>query len=182
MNGCRRSLHKRPPQYWTLPIIAGFLLAGCTSDESAAPLPSASPPPTSSPHQPDDSAAKRSYVAFIAILDRADSIPEEQRSQKLSLYMTEPQLSKVINRIKEMKGDDITSYGKLNPHVQSIQVNDRHAVIQDCQDSSYAGIMNSRTGEKLNRGIENESVTAYLSKGADGRWRVTKMVSHGKGC
>ncbi len=96
--------------------------------------------------------------------------------------MTDPQLTKVIDRIKEMKRKNLVAYGRVTTHIQSISLDGIDASLRDCQDSGNAGTMNTLTRKKINRGIQNENIKAYLSRGSDGRWRVTKAVSFGRGC
>lgn len=174
---------KLTPRRWMMAVVAMLLLTGCTPEESSVPLPTAAKSPSESPPpQSEAEAIKRSYIAFIEILDRADSLPTGTRQQELARHMTDPQLTRVINRTQEMNEENIASYGKVVAHVREIQVNGTDATLRDCQDSRDAGVMNTLTGKKINRGIEKESIKAYLSKGPDGRWRVTKTVSYGKGC
>ncbi|WP_396452177.1 hypothetical protein [Actinomadura sp.] len=181
--GHQRTPAKLTPRHRLLLVVAMLALVGCTDKASTSPLPTAaSSPRTSTTPQSDTEAIKRSYIAFIRTLDRADSLPASSRRKQLSIYMTDPQLSQVMNRIQEMKRDNVTSYGSVIPHVQRIEVNGNDATLHDCQDSSNAGNMNTLTRKKIDRGLNKETVTAQLLKGSDGRWRVTKTVSHGKGC
>lgn len=170
-------------QRWTLLPAAMIFLAGCVDEGNSVPLPSAadSPRDPSSPSS-DIEMIKRSYVAFIGALDRADSLPPNMRREQLAIHMTDPQLTRVIDRVQAMNKEGITSYGRAVPHVQHIAVTGGDATVSDCQDSSHAGIFNTLTGKKMNRGVKEEGITAFLSKGTDGRWRVTKTISHGKGC
>lgn len=168
-----------------LPGIAGItlVLSGCNSGEEAVALPSStesavSPPtPTS-----ENEAVKRAYTSFIAMLDRADSLPADTRKQQLSALMVEPQLSRVLKRTEELRSKNLTSYGKVVVHVTSVEVNGNDATLRDCQDSSKAGILNKSTQKKVNRGVEKGSTKAYMVKGADRRWRVSKYVVLGEGC
>lgn len=178
---CQRTATKL---VWILPTVAAMLaLTGCAAEERDTPLATAASSPRTSPTaQSETEEVERSYIAFLKILDGADSLPAGERRQQLSLYMTDPQLAQAIKRIQEMKKDNVSSYGSVVPHVRHVEINGSEARLLDCQDSSNAGNMNSRTGKKIDRGIDNESVTAYLSKGSDGQWRVTKTVSRGRGC
>jgi hypothetical protein len=96
--------------------------------------------------------------------------------------MSDPQLSRVLDRIDHLRTQHLTSYGNSVVHVKSVHVDQGRALLHDCQDSSGAGLENARTHKKVNRGLKEESIKVYLSKGADGQWRVTKMISLGKGC
>ncbi|GGU89744.1 hypothetical protein GCM10010182_00180 [Actinomadura cremea] len=178
-----REMIKIMPRRWILPVAAVLLSAGCADEGAAVPLPTAaSSRPASPSPQPEAEAIKHSYAEFIAILDRADSLPANTRRRELAAYMTDPQLSRVLNRVKEMRKEGITAYGSTTGYVKSVHVDRNEAVLLGCQDGSRSGIMHSGTQKKINRGVPKEGVKAYLSKGPDGRWRISKMVSQGEGC
>ncbi len=158
-----------------------LLLTGCDAEGRTATLPSIrTMPPTSPPS--DDEAATTAYTNVVAQLDTADSLPADIREQELSRYMSDPQLSRVINRVRQLKAEHLTSYGKSIPHVQSVQIDGNKAILHDCLDASNAGLQSSRTQKKVNRGLKKEGVKAHLSKGSDGQWRVVKIISLGEGC
>lgn len=158
-----------------------LLLTGCDAEGRTAPLPSIrTMPPTSPPS--DDEAATTAYTNVVAQLDTADSLPADIREQELSRYMSDPQLSRVINRVRQLKAEHLTSYGKSIPHVQSVQIHGNKAILHDCLDAGNAGLQSSRTQKKVNRGLKKEGVKAHLSKGSDGQWRVVKIISLGEGC
>ncbi|WP_143220509.1 hypothetical protein [Actinomadura sp. CNU-125] len=163
-------------------VATALLSTGCTGEGAAVPLPSESDRPSASAPNPDVEAIKHAYAQFFAILDHADSLPVDSRKQQLAAHMTDPQLSRVLKQIEEMKTQGVTSYGKTVGYVKSVQVGDNEAVVLGCQDGSKSGLMKSHSHKKMNRGVKEEKVKAYLSKAADGRWRVSKMVSLGEGC
>ncbi|WP_147339383.1 hypothetical protein [Actinomadura spongiicola] len=166
-----------------LSVVTMLLLTGCGTGEADSPMPTvAVSAPVSPPPESQTEAIKRSYIAFVAILDRADSLPASTRRQKLGVHMTDPQLTQVLDRVEEMKRTDIATYGTVATHIQSVRIVGTGATLRDCQDSSGAGLLNVRTGKKINRGVEEETIKAYLAEGSDGRWRVTKSISYGKGC
>ncbi|MEV0668471.1 hypothetical protein ACIBI3_44605 [Actinomadura luteofluorescens] len=165
--------------------VAGIALAltGCSNHNDAVALPSSSPSTTSIPSPPsDEEAVKESYTSFISALDRADSLPDEARRQQLSALMVDPQLSRVLKRVEELRGKNLTSYGKVIVHIASVDVTGNQATLHDCQDSSKAGIMNRTTHKKIKRGVEKGRTKAYLIKGADDKWRTSKYVVLGEGC
>lgn len=167
--------------------IAGAVLlaAGCSNGGNAVTLPKSTNSPTPIPSvssAPESEAVKLAYKNFIAILNHADSLPESSRKQHLSDLMGEPQLSRVLRRIGQMKRDHITAYGSIVVHVKSIKIEGSDALLRDCQDTWNSGIMNIETKKRINRGVKQESIRTYLLKGDGGKWRVTKMVSLGEGC
>lgn len=177
------AIRRRVAAQLCLPGTIGIalLLTGCDAEGRTATLPSAQTmPPTSPPA--DDDAATTAYTNVVAQLDTADSLPEGTRKQELSRFMSDPQLSRVLNRVEELKAENLTSYGNSIPHVQSVHVDGNKAILHDCLDASNAGLQNSRTHKKVNRGLKEEGVKAYLSKGSDEQWRVVKIISLGEGC
>ena len=46
------------------------------------------------------------------------------------------------------------------------------AVIEDCQDSSEAGVADRHTGRHLTRGSQRNHVSATMRRAPDGEWRV----------
>ncbi|MEU5993868.1 hypothetical protein ABZ806_33265 [Spirillospora sp. NPDC047418] len=122
------------------------------------------------------------YTKFVAMLDRADSLPVEFRKRDLATVMVDPQLSRVLRRIEEMKKQHIATYGQVAVRIKSVQLTASGATVFDCQDSSNAGILHSITGKKINRGVREGNTKALLVKGSDGQWRVRKSITIGEGC
>lgn len=161
-----------------------LLLAGCSGDERAVALPSpttAAPLPTPSASSEVDEI-KGVYTELIEVLYRADSIPPPLQRKRLSAYMANPQLSRVLRRLKEKREQRIVSYGRHVVHIKSVTLDGQDAVLRDCQDSSDAGIMKVDTKKKIKRGSKEEDIKVYMSKLGDGHWRVLKMVLMGQGC
>jgi hypothetical protein len=96
--------------------------------------------------------------------------------------MVDPQLSRVLRRIEEMKKQHIATYGQVAVRIKSVQLTASGATVFDCQDSSGAGILHSITGKKINRGVREGNIKALLVKGSDGQWRVRKSITIGEGC
>ncbi|MBO2465993.1 hypothetical protein [Actinomadura violacea] len=159
-------------------------LSACSSTPEAVALPSApgSAPLPSSSTAGDEKAAAAAYANFVAMLERADSLPAESRRKQLATVMADPQLSRVLQRIDTMKSHHIATYGHIIVDVKSVQLTASGATVYDCQDSRNSGLMNSQTGKKLNRGVRQGNIKALLVKAADGQWRVSKSITIGEGC
>lgn len=169
--------------YW-LGVAGALLCSACGGAPKADALPSStdsvSPSPSSTALEED--AVAFAYAKFVAMLDRADSLPAESRKRDLATVMVDPQLSRVLRRIEEMKRQHITTYGQVTVRIKSVQLTSSGATVSDCQDSSGAGILHSITGKKINRGVREGNTKALLVKGADGQWRVRKSITIGEGC
>ncbi|MBA9003055.1 hypothetical protein [Thermomonospora cellulosilytica] len=168
----------------------GILVSlGCSNNDGAAvdlpPKPSTdiTVPTAVTPSPADETAeVRRTYVESVALLDRADTLPEGTRRQRLAQYLTDPQLSRILDRIKDLHAENLTSYGASVPHIKSVKVEGDKATVHDCQDSSNSGLMDATTQRKINRGVKEESIKALMQKHSDGRWRISKFVVLGEGC
>ncbi|WP_395107464.1 hypothetical protein, partial [Actinomadura sp. SCN-SB] len=98
----------------------------------------------------------------MAILDRAASLPAATRTEQLSKHMVEPQLSRTLKRIKKLETDGIATYGNIVVHIRDVRIHGDEATVDDCQDSSGAGLVDTNTSKKINRGVEEEHATATL--------------------
>ncbi|RAY12965.1 hypothetical protein DPM19_23465 [Actinomadura craniellae] len=168
-------------------MLCVILLSASCSDKGATvalpPQHTSTPAlPSATPPKPDADAVRDAYQRFVALLDRADTLPAGNRTQQLSRYMTNPQLSQVLDRIKALHAKKLTSYGASVVHIKDVKVEGDNATVHDCQNSWNSGLMNATTRKKVNRGVKEENVEAFLIKGTDGRWRVRKYVVLGEGC
>jgi hypothetical protein len=167
---------------------AVLVSAGCQAEEAAVSLPKqpgqagAAGAPSSGTAESESNAVRSAYREFVTALERADSLPDADRKQHLSQYMVDPQLAHVLKAVEQHKADQVTTYGSVIVQINSVQVDKSEAVLRDCQDARYAGLRSTRTGKKINRGIEKRHVQATLKKGPDRRWRVSKHILLGEGC
>ncbi|WP_285497832.1 hypothetical protein [Actinomadura sp. NBRC 104425] len=166
------------------------LLSGCTPEQASVTLPKQSAreaqgapgTPSDTAAAPESEAVKSAYRGFVSALERADSLPDATRKQQLATYMIDPQLSRVLEVVKEHKADHLATYGSVIVHINSVSVDGDDATLRDCQDATNAGLRDTRTDKKINRGVRERHVEATLKKGADGRWRVSKHIILGEGC
>ncbi|MBO2460333.1 hypothetical protein [Actinomadura violacea] len=159
-------------------------LSGCNGGQQAVALPSSTGSRTSltSSSEADKKAAESAYRNFVVMLDRAAALPDDSREQQLAAVMVDPQLSRVLKRVTEMKKQHLVTYGYVISHVTSVELTEAGATVLDCQDSRNAGVINTVTHKKVNRGIKDDNTKAMLIKASDGKWRVTKSISLEKGC
>lgn len=153
--------------------IAGAVLVtpDCGGESRAVALPSLTDSGTPRPslsNADEEHAVASAYTKFVAMLDRADSLPAEFRKRDLATVMVDPQLSHVLRRIEEMKKQHIATYGQVAVRIKSVQITASGATVFDCQDSSNAGILHSVTGKKINRGVREGNTKALLVRGLKG--------------
>lgn len=164
--------------------VAALIASGCGVEPEAVALPSLTDSgkriPSSTASQ--EEAVASAYTKFVAMLERADSLPDESRKRQLATVMVDPQLSRVLRRVDEMKSQNIATYGHIVVHVKGVQIAESGATVYDCRDSRNSGLLNSATQKKINRGVQQEHAKALLVKGADGQWRVSKSTTLGEGC
>ncbi|TMR04366.1 hypothetical protein ETD83_08380 [Actinomadura soli] len=169
---------------WIGVAVVALICSSCGGGPKAVALPSVTyseaPLPSSTATEKDVVAS--AYTKFVAMLERADSLPARSRERELATVMADPQLSRVLQRIDEMKRQHIATYGHIIVHVKSVQLTASGATVYDCQDSRGSGLLNSITRKKINRGVQQGNTKALLVKGSDGRWRVSKSITLGEGC
>jgi len=168
-------------------LAIAVFLSGCTGEQASVTLPkqpeqAPSTAPSNASTTSESEAVKTAYQDFVSALERADSLPDTTRKQQLSAYMADPQLSRVLKVVKEHKADHVATYGSVIVHINSVSVDRDEATLRDCQDATNAGLRDTRTDKKINRGVRERHVEATLKKGADGRWRVSKHIILGEGC
>lgn len=176
---------KRIPTGATSPVLGGVALVlvlaigACSDDDRDVALPSTSPPaaPGSSASLTSaEEVVKCSYTQYWAVLPQAEQADSETlRRQLLSEYAAEPQLSTALRGINDLHAKDLTSSGYVVVHITKVQVNGGTATVWDCQDATKALIRKRSTGQTLSRGIPNDHVRATLSRGSDGRWRISRF-------
>ncbi|MFI0354244.1 hypothetical protein [Actinomadura sp. 9N407] len=155
---------------------------GCSGEPAKANLPAEPGPQSPSKSSSDSEAVKDSYLKFVKTLERADTLPEATRKRELSTYMVDPQLSRVLKVIEQHRDDHLATYGSVVIRIKDVQVDGSKATVRDCQDASRAGLLNTETRKKINRGFKERNTQALMEKGADGHWRVSKFIELGEGC
>jgi hypothetical protein len=82
-------------------------------------------------------------------------------------------------RMQDRSGQMI--YGRNVPRarLQSMSVQQRVAVIRDCQDSSHSGVEEKKSRRHLTVGKSRNLVVATMRLGDDGVWRVS-FISYPK--
>ncbi len=168
-------------------------LAGCNAGADAGPITSATRTPTSStmPSTPTpatptattvDPAAKESqdrqaaelvWRQFNRLTLTMASLPADQLEQSIGSVAVDPLLTRLRNAYAKLKAQHEAGYGQTISYIawpQPIDGKDT-AVLNDCQDGSQAGYLDTETGNKLTVGTPNAPARGTLQR-TPGGWRV----------
>ena len=161
-------------------------LAACSSGQPAAHLPSKSTPITApssarSPTSPSPGASQAAviaaYTAYFPVSKAAEAAPAAQAEGILAPYAAQPYLGHVLAQMATYRTQHEVLSGTLVPHVTQVHVSGPQATVHDCQDASQAGLADSVTGKVIpgTTGSARTYLIATLSRGTDGRWRLTSL-------
>jgi len=158
--------------------LAAVAVAGCAG-QGAARLPPKSSPlsvPASSPTAPGSVAA--AYTAYFPASAAAEAATPARAQVLLAPYAAEPYLGHVLSQMAAYQARHEVSWGHVVPHVTRVTVRGQLARVRDCQDASHAALADSRTHRVIprTRGSARTSLIATLSRGSDGRWRLTSLA------
>jgi len=156
-------------------LVAGVV--GCGGSEPAA-HPSSSPVATSAPTSPPSSPSVRQtilaqYAAFWAQLTPVSEAPGGTRKAMLAPYAADPELSSLLRGMANADSKGQVFYGRNRPRpkVTQLSVSRGVAVVDDCQDSSHAGIANRSTHHPITVGVARNHVVVTMHL-VGGMWRV----------
>jgi hypothetical protein len=164
-------------------VIAVVAVAACSSQGAAKLPPKSSPPraPASSPASSAGSAADAvaaSYTAYFPVSKAAEAAGPSRARTMLAPYAAEPYLGHVLSQMAAYRARYEVPWGYVVPHLTQIDVRGALAQVHDCQNASHAALADSRTGRVISgtRGSARTSLIATLSRGHDGRWRLTSLA------
>jgi hypothetical protein len=161
-------------------LLLALLASACSSGHHDAKLPTgpaSSPPAVSAAPTSAEDAVRQSYAQYWAVLPQAEHADSEsQRRKLLADYAIDPQLSTALRGIDDLHGKDLTSSGYVVVHIKKVQLGAGTASVWDCQDATKALIRKRSTGKAVSRGVSHDYVQATLSRGSDGRWRISKFA------
>jgi hypothetical protein len=153
-------------------LLLVLLTGACDQGPRNVTIPTKAASPSSSATSTED-AIRHSYMQYWAELPLAERAGSEARSrQLLAPYVTDPLLGTVLDNIEKLHARKQASWGSVVVHIQDVQVKGDTAIVRDCQDSSNAGLLDTRSNKKTSRGVPKDPWRATLVRGADGRWRV----------
>ena len=159
-------------------------LAGCndandiTVHNPATSSPTASPTPTGMSEQ---EAVLGQYRKFWSSLTPISRMPAAKRRPSLAPFTMDPELKSLIAGMASSDRKGQVFYGADLPRATeaSVSPDGLTAVVDDCQDSSHAGLALRRTGQRLTVGVVRNHVVVTMKKAHGGLWKVY-FVSHSK--
>jgi hypothetical protein len=159
-------------------LLIAFLLglAACQDAEVYG-----APPPPPSPVRGEEQQAIGQYLQFweVALPTAFNALTDVQRREALAPVTTDPELSLLLHNLATLTKSPERSYGHNAPIRQKAQLNTGSALVTGCLDSTGTGKASRKTGKLLTRGVPQNPVRVSLTKGADGRWRVSAVVFTG---
>jgi hypothetical protein len=160
-------------------------LAGCNGDSGlgAEPLVTPSDFPTTGtatassaatpPPVDEQSAILSQYRLFWKSLTPVAKLPASLRRAALARYTVDPELKSLLAGMAMVEARQRRFYGADLPRAAtaSISPDSLRSVVDDCQDSSHAGLSDGATGRRLTYGSARNHVVVTMNK-ASGIWKV----------
>ncbi len=183
-------------RHTTLTILAAAAVAaalgGCNTTADAGPITSATKTPTSSTTAPatptaststtvdpaakeaqDRQAAELVWRQFLGVLLTAEALPADQVEAAITAVAVDPALGRLRTEDQQFRADHKAGYGRVISYItwrQPVAGKDT-AVLSDCADGSQAGVVDSKSGNKLTVGTVNTPFRGTLQRTAQG-WKV----------
>lgn len=167
---------------------AALVVAGCGSTAgvpAGSILPGSSLPTRSVSSGPDVSqqdAVRVSYQRFWRDTWHLDRQASDHWQATVDQVAVEPERSIVLQGVRWHQVQGITLYGDPVERVTDVSVRGTQATVADCQDSGKSGQADAGTGKPKDVGVARNPVSATLTRGADGVWRVSQISFPGGEC
>ncbi len=179
----RRSVPRRGPSLdgCRISALAACLLAGvlssCNAQDTAAKAApkgstsiAASPAPTTVDEQ---AALLLQYRKFWSSLTPVSRMPAAQRRDVLAELAVDPALKSLLAGMAEADAKKQVLYGENVPRPTArVNPDATTALVDDCQDSSSAGVADKQTDKRLTVGIPRNRVSVTMKKQPGGLWKV----------
>lgn len=171
-----RGARWRPALVCALAVLAGSGLAGCAGDADGAATPapslSASSTPAASPVD-EQAALLAQYRKFWESLTPISRLPATERQPALAELAVDPALKSLLDGMGQADTKGQVFYGTNMPRPEvRINPDATTALVDDCQDSSNAGIAVKATEERITVGVERNHVSVTMKKQPGGPWKV----------
>jgi hypothetical protein len=166
--------------------------ATASSTASASPSQSSAPPSSvlTSPTSPtagtdsglpageaaDRAAVEAQWTQFWDVYIAIAITPAADREALVATVAVDPTKANMLSDAAEFDSQGLRTYGTLGHRISWPQpINGAPtAVIDDCQDASQTGAVNTTTGNKVTVGVPRDHYQGSLVKGDDGVWRVAQ--------
>lgn len=122
------------------------------------------------------------YTAFWKALPVAARLSEGPREELLRKHLVSPALGNVLASLASQAAFKKRLYGQNVPKPEVSALTPTTATVEDCQDSSKAGVQDLKTGEKLTVGQKRNPVGATLKLDATGAWKIATLAYPGGTC
>jgi hypothetical protein len=169
-------------------LLVLLAVVGCGHADRAADASAARPPTAASDGSPGSSPSGQrplpgsgepgrilaDYRRFWAIAVTVSRRPPDSWRSTMAAIAAEPLLSLLLDGIAEQSRKGLVDYGTVVPHARVVQASADRASVVDCQDASKSGTLDLETGIVKTAGSARTPMTCVLTRGADGRWRVSE--------
>jgi hypothetical protein len=158
------------------PITSATKASTSTSSSSVTPVPSTSTTlDPAAKEAKDRQDAEAVWRQFNALIGTVESLPADQVDAAINTVAVEPSLTRLRDENAQFRAEHKAGYGQVVPYItwpQPIDGKDT-AVFNDCQDWSQAGVLDTKTSNKLTVGTANTPILATVQRTPQG-WRVAK--------
>jgi hypothetical protein len=151
------------------------------AQRSAPAPPAASPGPTAPTSSPSDAVLEQ-YADFWQALPRASRLPAGDREELLRRYLVDEAYASTVRSLASQENFGHELYGENMPRPEVEFLDDSTARVEDCQDSSSAGVRDADTQEPLTVGVDRNPVQSEMRRGDDGVWRLATIEYTGETC
>jgi hypothetical protein len=158
--------------------LAIVLAAGCSDDNpgiatgTPTPSSSATPTATTTPTAEQDAILSQ-YRTFWASLTSISEMPAAQRRAALDPLAVDPALKSLLSGMQTTEAKGQVFYGANKPRATqaSVSPDGLRAVIDDCQDSTTAGVARRSDMAPLTKGRARNHVVVTMQK-SGATWKV----------
>ena len=124
----------------------------------------------------DRAAVEAQWTQFWDVYLAIAITPAADREALVATVAVDPTKANVLSDAAEFDSQGLRTYGTLGHRISWPQpINGATtAVIDDCQDRSQGGAVNTTTGNEVTVGVARDHYQGNLVKGDDGVWRVAQ--------
>ena len=150
-----------------------------TTTSSATSASSTSTPSTSTTLDPaaketqDRQDAELIWRKFNGLVNTLEALPADQVDAAIDAVAVEPTVTRLREENTRFRAEHKAGYGRDVSYITWPQPIDgkNTAVLSDCQDGSQAGVLDTKTGNRLTVGTPNTPLRGTLQRTSEG-WKV----------